>query len=226
MSENLGRVGAGLLLLIAVWILVYWWYEPSASPPRVSAAEPQPSAVISEPAPESQPQAPVVAEPAPVEPSDPEPATLAPRFAEYRIRNGDTAESISRRYFGTAAHAGAIARANPLMDIATLEPGRLIKIPLEPGNIQGVPVRVIHEAPPDSSQEESEVVKRGDKSEDPTQGLTEYTVRPGDSLAKISRRLFGSERHVDAIFEANRDRLTAKEDLQPGQVLRIPKNPG
>ena len=49
-----------------------------------------------------------------------------------------------------------------------------------------------------------------------------YTVRPGDTLGKISIRFYGtSSRYMD-IYNANRDVLTTPSSLRVGQVLRIP----
>lgn len=49
-----------------------------------------------------------------------------------------------------------------------------------------------------------------------------FVVRDGDTLAKISREVYGSANHYQRIFEANRDRLAAPNQLQVGQALRIP----
>jgi len=55
-----------------------------------------------------------------------------------------------------------------------------------------------------------------------------YKVRPGDSLIKIARRVYGPqhEREYLRIFQANRDRLTDASRLRVGQVLKIPPLPG
>ena len=47
-----------------------------------------------------------------------------------------------------------------------------------------------------------------------------YTVAPGDSLASISRKRLGSERHVKLLMEANPG--VAPERLKPGQKLTLP----
>ena len=56
---------------------------------------------------------------------------------------------------------------------------------------------------------------------EPDSGRT-YVVRDGDTLAKISREVYGSANHFQRIFEANRDQLPAPNQLQVGQTLRIP----
>ena len=50
-----------------------------------------------------------------------------------------------------------------------------------------------------------------------------YTVKPGDSLSKISREFYGDANKYQKIFEANRDKLSDPNKVQPGQELVIPE---
>ena len=49
-----------------------------------------------------------------------------------------------------------------------------------------------------------------------------YTVKPGDSLSKISQQFYGAANEYMKIFEANRDKLSDPNRIQPGQELVIP----
>jgi nucleoid-associated protein YgaU len=49
-----------------------------------------------------------------------------------------------------------------------------------------------------------------------------YTVKPGDSLSKISKELYGDANEYLRIFEANRDVLSDPNKISPGQTLKIP----
>ena len=49
-----------------------------------------------------------------------------------------------------------------------------------------------------------------------------YTVKPGDTLSAIAKRLLGDANAYHEIFEANRDQLSDPDKIKPGQVLRIP----
>ena len=49
-----------------------------------------------------------------------------------------------------------------------------------------------------------------------------YTVKSGDSLSKISREFYGNAGEYMKIFEANRDKLSDPNKIQPGQELVIP----
>lgn len=50
-----------------------------------------------------------------------------------------------------------------------------------------------------------------------------YTVRAGDTLAGIARKLYGDPNAWNRIFEANRDQLKSPHSLKVGQVLAIPR---
>lgn len=52
-----------------------------------------------------------------------------------------------------------------------------------------------------------------------------YVVKKGDSLYRISEKIYGNANHVNAIFSANRDSLRSKNSLKVGQTLRLPPRP-
>jgi Tfp pilus assembly protein PilN len=54
------------------------------------------------------------------------------------------------------------------------------------------------------------------------QGRT-YTVQSGDSLSKIARQFYGDANQYMKIFNANRDKLSDPNHIQPGQQLNIPE---
>jgi len=49
-----------------------------------------------------------------------------------------------------------------------------------------------------------------------------YTVVAGDSLSKISKKVYGDANKYQAIFEANKDQLADPDKIKAGQTLRIP----
>jgi nucleoid-associated protein YgaU len=57
-------------------------------------------------------------------------------------------------------------------------------------------------------------------------GLSVYVVKPGDTLTKISTKIYGTSKFHSRIFEANRDILKSEEALGIGQKLKIPKVEG
>ena len=49
-----------------------------------------------------------------------------------------------------------------------------------------------------------------------------YTVVVGDSLSKISKKLYGDGNQWKRIFDANRDQIKNPDLIHPGQKLKIP----
>jgi LysM repeat protein len=49
-----------------------------------------------------------------------------------------------------------------------------------------------------------------------------YTVKPGDTLSKISQQFYGNAREYMRIFNANKDKLKDPDKVNVGQELKIP----
>ena len=56
----------------------------------------------------------------------------------------------------------------------------------------------------------------------PTSGTRMYTVKPGDSLSKISQEVYGHANQYMKIFEANKDKLPDPDKVRAGMELVIP----
>lgn len=196
------------------WIVAYW--HGSSSPPlrldrpAETASLPDRAGLAPQVLDEQ------VADPPPGPP--PPPAIIPPRFREYVFREGDTLEAVSQRFFSTPDYAEAILRANPLMDPARLRPGRVIRIPVDPENIQGRPVDPQPPAPSPASP--APAVPAGDPA-----SWGQYVVQPNDTLSGIAQRLYGSIRFQELLYQANRDVLASPHALRVGQVLRLPPKP-
>ena len=55
------------------------------------------------------------------------------------------------------------------------------------------------------------------------QSFRTYTVQSGDTLSRISSKLYGTPNRWKEIYEANRDRMPSPGTLKLGQQLRIPR---
>jgi LysM repeat protein len=248
MDERSSRVFIGVSLLVLLWIGTYWAYNPDQrqrTPPISFAGPGEPEAdqtgaiapiLPAQPMTSSTefPAEPPVDRPVdrpgdrpgmlsravgaestpPAQPAvDPPGArVVAPAFRDHTIRAGDTFETIARRYFGSSSMAPAIARANPLKDPRRLRVGEVLRVPLDPENIQG---RVVLE---DGTIPSNPVRPQ-------TPSAVEYLVKAGDTLTKIARAYYGSVRHADFIFNANRDTMADQNSLRVGQTLRLPPLP-
>jgi len=51
-----------------------------------------------------------------------------------------------------------------------------------------------------------------------------YEVGEGDTLSQIASRMLGSSKRWEDIYQLNRDRIVAPDQLQVGMTLRLPKN--
>jgi nucleoid-associated protein YgaU len=122
------------------------------------------------------------------------------------VQKGETFESIARKYYGKSGKSSVIAKANPMTDPNRLSAGRVINVPKDPGNIQGVPVQP-RPQPGEAAAPE------------------EYLVRSGDTLSAIAQEVYGESRLWEVIFDANRDQLPRETSLKAGQRLRIPAKP-
>ena len=49
-----------------------------------------------------------------------------------------------------------------------------------------------------------------------------YTVAKGDTLQKISQKLYGTTKDWYKIFKANKDTLKGPDKIYPGQVINVP----
>ena len=57
----------------------------------------------------------------------------------------------------------------------------------------------------------------------PEPEATFYTVKRGDSLSKIAKKMYGDAKLYKKIFEANQPMLKDPNLIYPGQTLRIPQ---
>ncbi len=216
MQDNTGKVVLGLLGMVALWIAVYWWWpvdppvsfaqSQSAAPPVFGTSDRPPPTLAQQPIDQ------IATPPVLVPPVPQGPGVIAPVFLQHTIGVGETLESISKMYYGSTDHTAAILAANPTKNPPDLKPGRIINVPKDPRNIQGIPV-----AAPPSADSDIPVTNA------PT--ASEYVVQQGDALSKISQKVYGSSRHANIIYEANRDAMKNPNSLRVGQKLRIPPKP-
>lgn len=123
---------------------------------------------------------------------------VEPKAIKYKVKKGESFWSISRK-FGVGMKE--LAAYNNMDVKKPLKAGITLKIP--PGG------RLVETPKAEKGEPEKEIKK--------LDGDTDYTVRPGDSLWKISRK-FGTT--VKAVADANG--LTKDSVLKVGQELYIP----
>lgn len=204
--ESSQRVLLSMTLLALLWVGVYWAWGPSEAAPEtpfgVGGDAPR---ITFDPMPGPADVSPVVP------PAGDGVRIVPPEFREYTLIDGDTLESIARREYGDASLWSAIARANPLRDAQRLRAGDVIRLPLDPGNIQGVAI--------DASGERTSPPAPAEPA------YVEYLVKSGDTLSEIAQSYYGSFRYASLILEANPGTISSADDLRVGQTLRLPAVP-
>jgi peptidoglycan lytic transglycosylase F len=124
--------------------------------------------------------------------------------------------SISDRYHAYQSLSGAAAEQDDFSgqpDVVTPSSGgspRREAVPpreVEPVSAPSVPVAT-------ASPAEEKTAEEG--------RYTLYTVRPGDTLSRIARKVYGRSAPWKPIYNANRDKLKSPHNLKVGQVLKIP----
>lgn len=65
-------------------------------------------------------------------------------------------------------------------------------------------------------------VTSGSSTTAPAGGVQTYTVKSGDSLSKIAKRIYGDPDKWHRIYEANRDKIKNPDLIHPGQQFTIP----
>lgn len=233
LSDTPSRMFGLVCVLIVVWVVVYWIYQPAGAvapapagaasnlttidtrPPVVHPPADPPATAPALTPPEPQPQPAPVADPPP--PPVPRERVVPPRFRQIVVRQGDTSfEIIAARELGDRRKWALIARANPFVTSDRLKPGRtVLNIPLDPTNIQG---KVVVDAGDGSPAAPS-------TAKPPEAAIQTYIVQPDDTLWEISRRVYKRGAAWRTIYEANRDVIKNPDRPPPGAVLKIPPAP-
>ena len=150
-----------------------------------------------------------------MKPAPSDDATLAADDHPYVIKSGQTLSSIASEVYGNSRFWVAIQRENKGLDANHLKVGSKIILPdispLRPGPIATVA---------DDIEMPAAKVTADIKSDGKT-----YTVKSGDSLYGISKRLFGTGRKADALYALNKQEIGSdKSKLKLGTVLKLPEN--
>ena len=126
----------------------------------------------------------------------------------YTIREGDTFVSVAKAAFGNGKYFLQIERANPAVNPSRLKVGQQIVLPdlsVEARATKGGPFET-------------------DADNRPINARTEYRVDTGDSLYRISMKVYGTPRMFGPIYEANRAAIGPNpERLRFGMILKLPQ---
>ncbi len=127
----------------------------------------------------------------------------------HRIASGESIWSIAESVYGNGKYYDKILKANPGVDPKHLKVGKTLVIP-ELGE----------------AERSTPMVRRAADITGPLNTATEYPVVSGDTLERISIKLYGDSKMVDKLYEANKTLIGADENkLTIGWVLKLPTPP-
>jgi nucleoid-associated protein YgaU len=140
-----------------------------------------------------------------------------PVLRTYTVQPGDTPSSISKAFYGSAIYYPHILRANPGLDPKRMRVGQVINIPAK----EDVVPQTAVVQPADATRASSTQSPSHDF--DPTR---QYRVQDGDSLYRISTKLYGSGKYVQDLYQLNQQLIGPDPaKLKLGMVLALPIPP-
>jgi len=126
----------------------------------------------------------------------------------HTVQKGETLSSIAQAAYGNANYYSLIARANPKINPAKLRPGTVITLP---------------EA---STSRDRQAMASSPTPASASLDSKHYKVQPGDSLEKISARLYGSTSKWEKIYELNKSKIGSDpHKIKAEMVLALPDEP-
>lgn len=148
----------------------------------------------------------------PIETQAPKTEVVAGRT--HKVAEGETFSSIAAAAYGASRYYPHIMRANPTVDPSRLKPGTVINLP------------AVSEVKPAGAEEVATVSNTSASAAKQVDSKTEYRVVSGDSLEKISIKLYGKRDRLNDIYELNKEAMdNDPARLKIGQVLKLPATP-
>jgi nucleoid-associated protein YgaU len=153
---------------------------------------------------------------------------LEPQFRDYTVQPGDLSfERIAARkeVFGDSRRGEAIARSNKFADPTKLKPGvTVLRIPLDPENIDGKLVRV--DEPSEGASAVAPPPPTVPESAPPAPPpMRMYTLKKDDTLWDVAKKFYGKGSLWKHIADANKDTIPHPDRPPQGITIRIPPEP-
>lgn len=131
--------------------------------------------------------------------------TSTNKVRTYTVEDGDQLYLIAQKLYGSGLNIEDIMKANSITNPNLIEVGQTLVIPdVKP---RSPTIGIITE----SAAKTEKVTNTGEK----------YTVKEGDSLAKIALQTYGDSYAWKRIADANK--ISNPDELRIGQVLTIPR---
>jgi nucleoid-associated protein YgaU len=138
----------------------------------------------------------------------------------HKVQQGETFTTIAKSAYGNGNLFNVIVRANPKIDPSRLKIGTEINLP-DISEVKG-PAKVAENDAEKVTPAGTAVLRVDMVKIDPK---TEYRVAAGDSLHKISMKVFGNISMVDKLYEMNKTVIGSDPaKLKLGTVLKLPSS--
>lgn len=136
------------------------------------------------------------------------------------IQKDETFSTIAKAVYGKKSYYLQIQKANPTVNPNKLKPGTTIVLPDISAAEASSSAKTADAAKPAASRTEKSGA--GASSERAVDSATEYRVQQGDSLYKISVKLYGNGSHADELYDTNSAAIGSdKAKLKVGMVLKL-----
>ena len=134
----------------------------------------------------------------------------------HTIAQGETLSSIARSVYGSKKFYTQIEKANPGVNPNRLRPGTVLNLP-------DIAAGERHAAATSSRGSSSATASSTPAA---TDSNSQYVIKSGDSLYRISMKLYGTPSKMDAIYDLNKDHIgPERQRLRLGAVLKLPMPP-
>lgn len=141
---------------------------------------------------------------------DPAPRDLPATPATYTVSSGDNLWTIAQKTFGDGKYHADIAAANPGLNPARLKVGQVLNLPSR--------ASLPPAAPAPAADPASDAT--------PVDSAKQYKIQPGDSLHRISQKLYGDGGRADDLYQLNRQLIGQDPaKIKVGMILQLPDAP-
>jgi nucleoid-associated protein YgaU len=147
------------------------------------------------------------------------PSTQPSGERTHKVQMGESFYSIAVKTYGNGGYYTLIQKANPTIEPDRLRPGQIINLP-DPSEIKSA-------AAASTSAGASSGAARAPKPADrPIDAAKEYKVQSGDSLEKISIKLYGNRDQTEKLYDLNKSTIGDNpHNIKIGQILKLPSAP-
>jgi LysM repeat protein len=115
------------------------------------------------------------------------------------------------------AIAGVLVAAPTVANAATTAKAGTVAV-----QVYGAPQLRVHEGPATSKHVTTTTSSKPKAETESTSATRTYTVEPGDTLASIAQRFYGTDNDWTVLFQANKGKVTNPNQIYPGELLLVP----